>query len=55
MIDIPMSDIQRTYEANVFSVVRMAKAVIPHMAARGRGTVVVIGSISAELCVNMRL
>ena len=39
----------RIYDTNVFSVIRMAKAVIPHMASRKRGTIVNIGSIGADL------
>ncbi|OJT15605.1 NADPH-dependent 1-acyldihydroxyacetone phosphate reductase [Trametes pubescens] len=47
VIDIPMDEIQRAYDANVFSIIRMCKAVIPHMAARKSGTIVNISSIQA--------
>ncbi|KAI0353214.1 oxidoreductase [Trametes cingulata] len=49
VIDVPMEEIQRTYDANVFSVIRMCKAVIPHMAARKSGTIVNISSLMAHL------
>ncbi|KAI8983172.1 oxidoreductase [Trametes punicea] len=49
IIDIPMEEIQRAYDANVFSVIRMCKAVIPHMAARKSGTIVNISSIQAHI------
>ncbi|KAI0756316.1 NAD-P-binding protein [Daedaleopsis nitida] len=49
LIDIDMSEIMQLYDTNVFSVIRMAKAVIPHMAARKRGTIVNIGSIGGEI------
>ncbi|KAI0364901.1 oxidoreductase [Pilatotrama ljubarskyi] len=49
IIDVSMEEIQRAYDANVFSVIRLCKAVIPHMAARKSGTIVNIGSIMAYL------
>ena len=49
VIDINMAEIIQTYDTNVFSIIRMAKAVIPHMAARKRGTIVNIGSIGGEM------
>ncbi|KAI9062271.1 oxidoreductase [Trametes sanguinea] len=49
IIDLPMEEIQRVYDANVFSVTRMCKAVIPHMASRKRGTIVNISSIQAYI------
>ncbi|EIW65337.1 oxidoreductase [Trametes versicolor FP-101664 SS1] len=46
-IDVPMDEIQRAYDANVFSIIRMCRAVIPHMASRKSGTVVNISSVQA--------
>ena len=46
-----MQDIIRVYDTNVFAVIRMAKAVIPHMASRRRGTIVNISSIDGEMYV----
>ena len=51
MIDVSMDVIQKAYDANVFSVIRMCKAVIPHMAARKSGTIVNISSIQAYMSV----
>ncbi|PIL32459.1 hypothetical protein GSI_05161 [Ganoderma sinense ZZ0214-1] len=41
-----MDEIMRSFDTNVFATIRTAKAVIPHMAARKRGTVVNVGSIA---------
>ncbi|KAH9849288.1 NAD-P-binding protein [Lenzites betulinus] len=49
VIDVPMEDIIGTFNTNVFSVIRMAKAVIPHMASRKSGTIVNMGSILGEI------
>ncbi|KAI9068708.1 NAD-P-binding protein [Trametes sanguinea] len=49
IIDTDMEEIVRVFETNVFSVIRMAKAVIPHMAARKSGTIVNVGSIFGEI------
>ncbi|KAI0363752.1 NAD-P-binding protein [Pilatotrama ljubarskyi] len=49
VIDVPMQEIINVYDTNVFSIIRMAKAVIPHMAARKRGTIVNVSSIAGEI------
>ncbi|KAI9068709.1 NAD-P-binding protein [Trametes sanguinea] len=49
IIDVPMEEIIRTFDTNVYAVIRMAKAVIPHMAARKSGTIVNVGSIAGEI------
>ncbi|KAI0757784.1 oxidoreductase [Daedaleopsis nitida] len=49
IIDVPMDVIEKTYDTNVYSVLRLCKAVIPHMAARKSGTVVNISSIGAYI------
>ncbi|KAI0699348.1 NAD-P-binding protein [Cerioporus squamosus] len=49
LVDIDMQEFIHTYDTNVFSVIRMAKAVIPHMASRRRGTIVNISSIDGEV------
>ncbi|KAI0673712.1 NAD-P-binding protein [Trametes maxima] len=49
VIDIGMQDIIQTFDTNVYSVLRMAKAVIPHMAARKSGTIVNVSSIAGEI------
>ncbi|KAI1783722.1 oxidoreductase [Ganoderma leucocontextum] len=46
VIDVPMDVIERVYDTNVFAIIRMCKAVIPHMAARKSGTIVNINSVS---------
>ena len=46
-----MKTIEQAYDTNVFSIIRMCKAVIPHMAARKSGTIVNISSVTAYLYV----
>ena len=46
-----MEEIKRAYDANVYSIIRMCKAVIPHMAARKSGTIVNISSLQAHMYV----
>ncbi len=47
-----MQDIMNVFNTNVYSAIRMAKAVIPHMASRKSGTIVNIGSIAGLMYVN---
>ena len=47
-----MDVIERTFDTNVFSIIRMCKAVIPHMAARKTGTIVNISSVTARVYVS---
>jgi len=47
-LDIPQEDVQKTFEANTFSILRVARAVAPHMAARKSGTIVNVASIVGE-------
>lgn len=46
-----MQDIMNVFNTNVYSAIRMAKAVIPHMASRKSGTIVNIGSIAGLMYV----
>ncbi|KAI0334359.1 NAD-P-binding protein [Cubamyces sp. BRFM 1775] len=49
VIDIDLESIQRTFDTNVFGIVRTCKAAIPHMAARKSGTIVNIGSVLGDI------
>ncbi len=40
------AEVQRLFETNVFGVVRVARAVVPHLLANGGGTIVNVGSIA---------
>jgi hypothetical protein len=55
LIDLPAEQIQRTFDTNTFSLLRVAKAVIPSMADRKSGLIVNIGSVSGELYVGSLL
>ncbi|KAJ7172827.1 NAD-P-binding protein [Mycena crocata] len=48
VIDWTPERMQEIYNTNVFSILRLTRAVIPHMAKRSKGTVVNIGSIVGE-------
>ncbi|EKM54429.1 uncharacterized protein PHACADRAFT_97197 [Phanerochaete carnosa HHB-10118-sp] len=49
IIDVPLDTVQRTFDANFLAVLRVCKAVFPHMAARRSGTIVNVGSIVGEV------
>ena len=42
--EVPLSDLRRQFETNVFGLVRLSQLVLPGMRARGRGTIVNLGS-----------
>jgi len=46
--DMPMSDMRRAFELNVFSVFRLCQLAAPHMEAAGGGAILNITSMSAE-------
>ncbi|TBU25344.1 NAD-P-binding protein [Dichomitus squalens] len=49
LIDVDMDDIVRIFETNVFATIRTARAVIPHMTSRKRGTIVNVGSVGGNI------
>ena len=49
LIEASEDNVQRMFETNTFSIIRVARAVIPEMAKRKQGLIVNIGSISGEL------
>ncbi|KAJ7481889.1 NAD-P-binding protein [Mycena latifolia] len=47
-VDWTAEDVKAVYDTNVFSIVRLCGAVVPHMAKRRSGTIINIGSIVGE-------
>jgi len=45
---MPAERVFSTFDVNVFAILRMVRAVFPHMAARKSGTIVNIGSVAGE-------
>ena len=52
LIDYTDDDVKAIYDVNVFSILRVSRAVIPHMAECKKGTIVVMGSVAGELSVS---
>jgi short-subunit dehydrogenase len=46
ILDVTLNRFTRTFDTNVFSIVRMSQAVVPHMAGRKSGLVINVGSIA---------
>lgn len=46
MADVPMELVRRIFEVNVFGTLAVSQAVIPGMAARGGGRIVIVSSIA---------
>ena len=44
-----MEQVIKTFDANVFGALRMARDVIPHMASRKQGAIINIGSIVGDM------
>lgn len=47
--EIPFNDIYNTYETNLFGIIRVTKAVIPHMRKNGGGLIVNVSSIAGRV------
>ncbi|KAJ7659299.1 NAD-P-binding protein [Mycena polygramma] len=49
LMEIPLEQIKEVYDANILSVLRVSRAVVPHMAARKSGLIINISSIAGEI------
>ncbi|HYY04940.1 MAG TPA: SDR family oxidoreductase [Candidatus Limnocylindria bacterium] len=47
--EVSMEDWRRIFDVNLFGAVQLSQAVIPHMRARGGGSIVMIGSMSMRV------
>ena len=54
-LEIPLEQVQAAFATNVFSVLRINRAVLPHMAARKQGMFITIGSIVAQWYAHLYL
>ncbi|SHF89235.1 oxidoreductase [Streptoalloteichus hindustanus] len=51
--DVPMDQARRQFEVNVIGPARLAQLVLPHMRARGAGTIVNVSSIGGEIALPL--
>lgn len=49
MASVPMADVRRTFEVNVFGMVALSQAVIPGMRQRGGGRIINVSSVAGIL------
>jgi NAD(P)-dependent dehydrogenase (short-subunit alcohol dehydrogenase family) len=47
--ELKTEDLRRVYETNIFGVLRMTRAVLPHMRARKKGRILMLSSVSGFL------
>ena len=47
--DLEIEEVRAQFETNLFAVLRMSQAVLPHMRARKQGTIINVGSVSANI------
>src|SRR5947209_4854109 len=47
--DIPVEQVQQMFDVNVYGVMRMIRAVVPHMRQQKSGCVITIGSLAGKL------
>ena len=53
VVDVSIEQVQRTFDVNVYGALRMARAVVPHMATRKKGMIINVSSVSGEMYVPL--
>lgn len=48
-LEVPLDEVKAAFDANVFSILRVSRAVLPHMAARKQGLILNVGSVVGEI------
>lgn len=46
--EVPLKDLKQVFDVNVFGIIQMLQAVVPHMRKEGRGKIINIGSVSGK-------
>ncbi|THH21136.1 hypothetical protein EW146_g369 [Bondarzewia mesenterica] len=49
VLEVPLEQVKNVFDANTFSILRVSRAVVPHMASHRQGLIVNIGSIVGEM------
>ncbi|KAF6766612.1 hypothetical protein DFP72DRAFT_867129 [Ephemerocybe angulata] len=49
LLDLDIDDVKRSFDLNTVSILRVSKAVVPHMAKRHSGLIINIGSVVGEI------
>ena len=51
LLDNSLEEVENAFNLNTFSILRVSRAVISHMATRRSGLIINVGSVVGEMCV----